>query len=178
MNPDANDNLSRGDTLPTMTQGGDLVGRRIKHELHKRTRRRRSAGERDKMEKAHTTTDETERTAWGASLPDDDEKAMDSSTSSADPKPSSSGSGCGAGGGAPLLDRVLAGVASDGVDFPMDRGAQRCHTVVTGLAGTRAAPNAMRPAQRAGRFSILAVYDEDAKLHQGSSLSTGIDQRS
>ena len=77
MNPDANDNLSRGDTLPTMTQGGDLVGRRIKHELHKRTRRRRSAGERDKMEKAHTTTDETERTAWGASLPDDDEKAMD-----------------------------------------------------------------------------------------------------
>ena len=77
MNPDANDNLSRGDTLPTMTPGGDLVGRRIKHEQHKRTRRRRSAGERDKMEKAHTTTDETERTAWGASLPDDDEKAMD-----------------------------------------------------------------------------------------------------
>ncbi len=95
-----------------------------------------------------------------------------------DPKPSSSGSGAGAGGGAPLLDRVLAGVASDGVDFPMDRGAQGCHTRVTGLARTRGAPNALRPAQRAGRFSVLAVYGEDAKLHQGSSQSTGIDQRS
>ena len=86
--------------------------------------------------------------------------------------------GAGAGGGSPLLDRVLAGVASDGVDFPMDRGAQGCHTRVTGLARTRGAPNALRPAQRAGRFSVLAVYGEDAKLHQGSSQSTGIDQRS
>ena len=55
------------------------------------------------------------------------------------------------GGGAPLLDRVLAGVASDGVDFPMDRGPWGCHTGMTGLARTRGAPNAMRPAQRAGR---------------------------
>ena len=67
---------------------------------------------------------------------------------------------------------------SDGVDFPMDRGAQGCHTRVAGLARTRGAPNALRPAQRAGRFSVLAVYGEDAKLHQGSSQSTGIDQRS
>ena len=81
-------------------------------------------------------------------------------------------------GVAHILDRVLAGVASDGVDFPMDRGAQGCHTRVTGLARTRGAPNALRPAQRAGRFSVLAVYGEDAKLHQGSSLSTGINQRS
>ena len=79
------------------------------------------------------------------------------------------------GGGAPLLDRVLAGVASDGVDFPIDREAQGCHTGVTGLARTRGAPNALRPTQRAGRFSVLAVYGEDAKLHQGSSQSTGID---
>ena len=102
------------------------------------------------------------------------------STSSAELNSSSlSGSGCGSGGETPFFDRVIAGVAPDGFDFPMDSGAQGCLTGVTGLAGTRGTPpNALRLAQRAGRFSVLAVYVEDAKLHQGSSLSTGIDQRS
>ena len=93
--------------------------------------------------------------------------ALKSASASRTPHPSSfstwfaelnssslSGSGCGSGG----------------FDFPMDSGAQGCHTGVTGLAGTRGAPNALRLAQRARRFYVLAVYVEDAKLHQGSSL--------